>query len=82
MNVTVFGATGGVGSQVVDQLRTNGHPVTAYARNPDKAPSTWGNDVTLVIGELSNAAAIDRAVHGADAVISALGPSLDRKASR
>jgi uncharacterized protein YbjT (DUF2867 family) len=79
MNVTVFGATGGVGSQVVDQLRSRGHQVTAYVRNPNKVPATWG-DVTVVTGELSDAAAIDRAVQGADAVVSALGPSLDRKA--
>lgn len=41
MNVTVFGATGGVGSQVVGQLRSRGHPVTAYVRNPGKVPGTW-----------------------------------------
>jgi len=33
------------------------------------------------VGELSDAAAIDRAVQGADAVVSALGPSLSRKAT-
>ena len=81
MNVTVFGATGGVGSQVVEQLRSRGHHVTAYVRNPSKVPSGWGDDVTLVTGELSDAAAVDRAVQGADAVVSALGPSLDRKAT-
>ena len=81
MNVTVFGATGGIGSLVVDQLRTNGHTVTAYVRNPDKVPATWGDDVTLVVGELSDAAAVGRAVQGADAVVSALGPSMDRKAT-
>ena len=81
MNVTVFGGTGGVGSQVVEQLRSRGHHVTAYVRNPSKVPSSWGDDVTVVTGELSDAAAVDRAVQGADAVVSALGPSLDRKAT-
>ena len=81
MNVTVFGATGGVGAQVVDQLRSRGHRVTAYVRNPNKVPAGWGDAVTVVVGELSDAAAIDRAVAGADAVVSALGPSLDRKAT-
>ena len=81
MNVTVFGATGGVGSQVVDQPRSRGHQVTAYVRNPNKVPASWGDAVTVVVGELSDAAAIDRAVQGADAVVSALGPSLDRKAT-
>jgi putative NADH-flavin reductase len=81
MNVTVFGATGGIGSQVVDQLRTRGHAVTAYLRNPAKVPATWGDEVTVVVGELSDAAAIDRAVQGADAVVSALGPNLSRSAT-
>jgi nucleoside-diphosphate-sugar epimerase len=35
----------------------------------------------VIIGELSDADAIDRAVAGADAVVSAVGPSLDRKAT-
>jgi hypothetical protein len=35
----------------------------------------------MIIGELSDADAIDSAVAGADVVVSALGPSLDRKAT-
>jgi len=80
MNVTVFGATGGVGSKVVDELRKNGHAVTAYVRNPSKVPASWGDTVKVVTGELSDAAAVERAVQSADAVVSALGPSMDRKA--
>jgi putative NADH-flavin reductase len=79
MNVTVFGATGAIGRQVVDQLRSRGHAVTAYVRNPAKVG--WGEDVTVVVGEITDAAAIDRAVAGADAVVSALGPSMDREAT-
>ena len=81
MNVTVFGATGGVGTHVVDALRARGHHVTAYVRNRGKAPAAWDDDVTVVVGELSDAPSVDQAVHGADAVISALGPSMDRKAT-
>lgn len=81
MNVTVFGATGGVGSQVVGRLRSRGHAVTAYVRNPGKVPGTWDQDITVVAGELSDPAAIDRVVQGADAVVGALGPSLSRKAT-
>jgi uncharacterized protein YbjT (DUF2867 family) len=80
MNVTVFGATGAIGSLTVNELVTNGHTVTAYARNPNKIPPEWGDQVRVIIGELSDADAIDRAVQGADVVVSALGPSLDRKA--
>lgn len=83
MNVTVFGATGAIGSLTVAELLEHGHSVTAYARNPAKVPTEWtgdptgrGHRVRVVIGELSDTAAIDDAVAGADAVISALGPSM------
>jgi putative NADH-flavin reductase len=81
MNVTVFGSTGAIGAQVVDQLRRRGHTVTAYVRNPGKVPAGWGTDVTVLVGEITDGPAIDRAIAGADAVVSALGPSMDRKAT-
>jgi len=81
MNVTVFGATGAIGALTVAELLERGHQVTAYARNPAKVPASWGNRVRVVIGEMSDADAIDSAVAGADAVVSALGPSMDRKAA-
>jgi uncharacterized protein YbjT (DUF2867 family) len=81
MNVTVFGATGAIGQLVVAELLAARHTVTGYVRNPAKAPATWPPHLRLIVGEITNAAAIDDAVAGADAVISALGPSMDRKAS-
>ncbi|MXP23522.1 NAD(P)H-binding protein [Gordonia sp. HNM0687] len=81
MNVTVFGATGAIGTLTVTDLLDRGHNVTAYARNPDKLPASWRDRVRVVIGEMSDTSAIDDAVAGADCVVSALGPSLDRKAS-
>lgn len=52
MNVTVFGATGAIGSLTVAELLERGHTVTAYARNRAKVPSTWGDRVRVVIGEM------------------------------
>src|SRR4051812_27382200 len=80
MNVTVFGATGAVGREVVTQALDAGHHVTAYLRNPAKLTVTHPN-LTVITGELTDRDAVQRAVHGADAVISALGPSLERKAT-
>jgi putative NADH-flavin reductase len=80
MKLTVFGATGGVGREVLTQALDAGHHVTAYVRNPAKLSLTHPN-LTVVTGELTDDEAVQRAVHGADAVISALGPSLDRKAT-
>ena len=81
MNVTVFGATGGIGSLTVDELLATGHTVTGYARDPAKVPASWADRVRVVLGEMSDADAIDRAVAGADVIVSALGPSLDHKAT-
>ena len=56
------------------------HHVTADVRNPAKLSVTHPN-LTVIAGELTDRDAVQPAVHGADAVISALGPSLDRKAT-
>jgi putative NADH-flavin reductase len=80
MRLTVFGATGGVGREVVARALDAGHHVTAYVRNPAKLGVTRP-ELTVVAGALTDREAIERVVSGADAVISALGPSLDRKAT-
>jgi uncharacterized protein YbjT (DUF2867 family) len=77
MNVTVFGATGKIGRLVVEDLLAGGHDVTVYVRNPEKLGSRDSRLVTIA-GELSDAARIQQAVRGSDAVISALGPLLRR----
>ena len=80
LQVAVFGATGKIGRHVIDQLLAAGHTVTAYARNPSKLTTTQPN-LTVIQGGLDDPAGIVRAVAGADAVISALGPSLRRGAT-
>ncbi|WP_405639530.1 NAD(P)-dependent oxidoreductase [Streptomyces sp. NBC_00019] len=77
MRVTVFGATGGIGRLVVQQLLDGGHPVTALVRTPAKLDLTH-SQLTVVTGQLSDREAVEQAVSGAEAVISALGPSLKR----
>jgi putative NADH-flavin reductase len=80
MNLTVFGATGGVGRHVVTQALNRGDQVTAYVRNPAKLDISHP-ELTVIAGELTDRDAVGQAVRGADAVISALGPSLDRRAT-
>jgi uncharacterized protein YbjT (DUF2867 family) len=81
VNVTVFGATGAIGTLTVRDLIADGHHVTAYARDPGKVPAEWAGTVEVVIGELRDAGAVGTAVAGAQAVINAMGPSMDRKAT-
>lgn len=75
MNVTVFGATGGIGRHVVRQLLAEGHQVTAYVRSPDKLVGPHPQ-LTARTGELTDVGEVHAAVRGSDAVISAVGPPL------
>ncbi len=79
MKITVFGATGGTGRQVVKQALEAGDQVVAYVRNPSKLAEKHER-LTVVRGELSDREGIERAVSGADAVISVLGPRGGSKA--
>jgi putative NADH-flavin reductase len=77
MQVTVFGATGGIGRLVVDQLLAAGHDVVAYVRTPAKL-DRQDSRLHIEVGRLSDLEPVTEAVRGSDAVISALGPSLKR----
>ena len=79
MRVTVFGATGGIGRHIVAQLLTSGHYVTAVVRSPTNLDADHDR-LTVVVGKLFDPDAVDAAIRGADAIISALGPSLGRTA--
>jgi putative NADH-flavin reductase len=72
MNITIFGATGGVGHHLVEQAVDAGHMVTAVVRRPDAVT----RDVRIVTADLASPdpGALVAAVKGADVVLSALGP--------
>ncbi|MEA5620510.1 CIA30 family protein [Cronbergia sp. UHCC 0137] len=54
MGVTlVAGATGGVGKRVVQRLAAQGNKVRCLVRDIDKARSILGNDVDLVVGDIT-----------------------------
>jgi len=78
MRVTVFGATGETGKQLVEQALASGKEVVAYVRNQSKLCIVHEH-LSIVQGELSNLALIEHAITGADAVISTLGPRGDSK---
>jgi putative NADH-flavin reductase len=71
MKLTVFGATGGTGLQVVEQGLAAGHEVRAVVRNPTRLADRVGLDV--VIADVMDPATIVEAVTGTDAVVSAIG---------
>src|SRR3989442_140118 len=69
MKITVLGATGGVGGEVVKQALDRGWHVTAVVRDPArlKLPAH------VVVAGLHEQEKLTAAVEGPDAVISALG---------
>jgi putative NADH-flavin reductase len=72
MKLTILGATGSVGQELVNQALTAGHTVTALVRNPDKLGDLRSR-VTVVQGDVANAEAMKLAISGSDAVLNTLG---------
>ncbi len=72
MKIAVFGATGGVGRRVVEQAFEADHAVTALARNPQKLGLTHPR-LTIVTGNVLDAARVEETLQGADAVVVSLG---------
>ena len=72
MKVIIFGATGSVGRHLVEQSLRDGHNVTAFARDPSVLELTHAN-LTRRAGDVLDAAAVQAAIAGHDAVMVALG---------
>ncbi|PVC99954.1 NAD(P)H-binding protein [Streptomyces sp. CS147] len=80
MRITVFGATGGVGQEIVGQALAAGHEVMAVVRDPDRLPGPLEGAGPHGVVRLDDEAAVRAAVAGRDAVLSGLG-SRGRKAN-
>jgi len=74
MRLTVFGATGRIGSEVVRQALAAGHEVAAVVRDPARLAVPAGPGLGVVTADVMDPAQIGPAVKGSDAVVSALGP--------
>jgi putative NADH-flavin reductase len=74
MKIVVFGASRGVGLEVVRQALDANHVVTAFVRSPEKLTATHANLIVFK-GDSMDAAAVDQAIAGQEAVISALAPT-------
>jgi uncharacterized protein YbjT (DUF2867 family) len=75
LKVIVFGATGRVGRAVALTLLAAGHEVTAFARDASKLPTQ--RPLPSVVGDALNADDVMRALPGHDAVVVALGDSVN-----
>jgi putative NADH-flavin reductase len=78
MKISVVGATGRTGRQVVEQALARGHHVTALARRPDEIALRHAR-LSTVAADVSKLESLCDALTGSAAVISALGIGSSRE---
>lgn len=79
MRLTIFGATGGTGVQLVQRALAAGHDVTAVVRDPAGLPADLRGGADVVQADVMDPGAIEEAVKGRDAVVTAIGTREGRK---
>ena len=81
MKLLVLGGTGGTGRQIVTQALAAGREVTVLARDRSKV-DIQHERLRVVDGDVRNNAALVDAMHGQDAVISAIGRGMSFKSEK
>ncbi len=77
MKLIIFGATGMVGKQLVQQALFNGDHVRAFGRNVYTTDYLQTENLLLVQGALFDETEVFNAINGCDAVLSAIGGASD-----
>ncbi|WP_431906304.1 NAD(P)-dependent oxidoreductase [Amycolatopsis thermoflava] len=80
MKLTVFGATGGTGVEIVRQALAAGHQVTAVVRDPARLDVPPQARLEVVTADVFDADSLVPAITGREAVLSALGPATGGRA--
>ncbi|WP_433340427.1 NAD(P)-dependent oxidoreductase [Streptomyces sp. CA-253872] len=70
--IALYGATGAIGSRVLDEALSRGHTVTAVVRDPAKLTRTHPN-LRVVTGDALDPESVAEAAKGQDVVVSAVG---------
>ncbi len=73
--IVITAPTGGIGQQVLENILTSGQPVRVIARDPARLPAHVPDRVEVVQGSHGDAAVLDKAFAGADAVFWLLPPN-------
>ncbi|GGP55063.1 NAD-dependent epimerase/dehydratase family protein [Saccharothrix coeruleofusca] len=74
MRVLLTGATGYVGSAVLEALVAGGHEVLGLVRDPDRAGAVRERGASPVIGDITDAARVRELAAGADGVVHLASP--------
>ncbi|MFE1927151.1 NAD(P)-dependent oxidoreductase [Streptomyces asoensis] len=77
MRIAVFGANGPTGRHLTGQALAAGHEVVAVTRRPGSLPARPG--LTVTVADATDPAAVDTAISGTDAVLSALGARFSKE---
>lgn len=72
VNIAVFGATGTIGSRIVEEALERGHTVTAVVRDPAKLTDPDPR-LNVITGDVLDPASVTAAAEGQDVVVSAVG---------
>src|SRR5207244_13658355 len=72
MKLLIFGASGATGRALVSAALAEGHMVTAFVRTPGKLAISHQH-LKVIVGDVADRQAVERAVAGHDAVLSCLG---------
>lgn len=72
MKLLIFGATGSIGRELVEQALNQGHTVTAFVRNPSKITVQHKN-LRIAQGDVLDPVAVENATFGQDIVLCTLG---------
>lgn len=78
MNITVFGASGAIGSQFIDLATQHGHAIRAVYRTRPPI-SLGGQSEILVTPDIFNPEFVTQAIRGADVVVTTLGPNFAKR---
>lgn len=71
--IVIFGGSGMIGQRAVREALSRGHEVTAVVRNPSKVTEEHPS-LTVQGADVTDAAAVEKIITGADAVISTVSP--------
>jgi putative NADH-flavin reductase len=76
VEIGIFGASGVIGSKVLDEATSRGHRVTAFTRTESRIPAETGT-VTWRVANVLDADSVEPAIAGLDVVVNAINAGND-----